>query len=364
MRALLILLLLLALPWHARSESSEPITIGAIYGFTGAANVWSTQVRRGLELARDEINAAGGIHGRPINVIFEDSRTTPQGAVMAFKKLVNTDHVHAVVGDIFSFLTLPLVPLAQRSRVVLVTPSIFDTDLPENSEYFFTTCPRKDSIASSVNRFFSLNQEIKSVAIICADNTWGRTYLDVWKRVAREHNVDVVDENCISDYSSNMRAEVLRAKSKRPDGVIVAFGVDRALTRMKEIQFTPKVLTTSDLDEAINRRGFPAHQAEGVFFADWLPTESFRQRFLNRFQEPPIMAPHNSYEALRTIAGGLRTGEADLQGAILKLKYSGDTGPVDYQGTRAGNQALATLMVVSQGTIRPVLEQPSPVLAK
>ena len=96
---------------------TRPITIGAIYGFTGAANVWSAQARRGLELARDEINAAGGIHGRSIKVIFEDNRTTPQGAVGAFKKLVNTDHVHAVVGDIFSFLTLPLVPLAQRSHI-------------------------------------------------------------------------------------------------------------------------------------------------------------------------------------------------------------------------------------------------------
>ncbi len=76
------------------------------------------------------------------------------------------------------------------------------------------------------------------------------------------------------------------------------------------------------------------------------------------------MAPHNSYEALRTIAEGLRTKQPDLQGAILKLKYPGDTGPIDYQGTRAGNRAISTLMVVSQGAIRAVAEQPNPGVAK
>jgi branched-chain amino acid transport system substrate-binding protein len=292
--------LVLFLATVATAETKPPIRLGAIYGFTGFANVWSAQARRGIELARDEINSAGGIHGRDLEILFEDSGTTPQGAVTAFNKLVKIDRVDAVIGDIISFVTLPLVPLAQMNKVVLVTPSIFDTDLPADSRYFFTTCPRKESMAAPVEAFFSSNPEVKKVAIICADNTWGSTYLDVWRGVAKARGVAVVDENCISDYSSDMRTEVLRAKTKQPDAVIIAFGTDRALKRMKELRFTPKVLTTSDIDEAIHSRGFPAHEAEGVYFADWLPTESFRKRFERRFNDRPIMAPQNSYEAVRT----------------------------------------------------------------
>ncbi|MFO0416840.1 MAG: ABC transporter substrate-binding protein, partial [Pseudomonadota bacterium] len=210
----------------AETATKPPIKIGAIYGFTGFSNVWSAQARRGIEMARDEINNAGGINGRSLEIIFEDSQTTPRGAVTAFNKLAHTDRVAAVIGDIISFVTLPLVPLAQSSKIVLITPSIFDSDLPPNSDYFFTTCPRKESIKPPVERFFALNRDVKKVAIICADNTWGRTYLDIWREVAKTSNVEIVDENCVSDYASDMRSEVLRAKSKQPDAVIVAFGID------------------------------------------------------------------------------------------------------------------------------------------
>lgn len=356
MRLIFALLLIFVTSATADTREAGPIKIGAIYGFTGFANVWSAQARRGIELARDEINEAGGVNGRTLEVIFEDSGTTPQGAVTAFNKLVKIDQVDAVVGDIISFVTLPLVPLAQINKVVLVTPSIFDSDLPANSDHFFTTCPRKESMAAPVEKFFELNPEVKSVAIICADNTWGRTYLDVWKSVANRHNVAVVDENCISEYSTDMRTEVLRAKAKQPDALIVAFGIDRALKRMQEIKFKPKVLTTSDLDEAIHSRGFPANDAEGVYFADWLATESFQKRFQAHFKDLPIMAPQNSYEAIRILAKAFRMRDPDLQHAIMTLNYSGDTGPVDYRGTRAGNRASPTLLMVSNGLIRPAGE--------
>jgi len=201
----------------------------------------------------------------------------------------------------------------------------------------------------------SLCSRATGVRIVCADNTWGRTYLDVWRAEAAKHGVKVVDENCISDYTTDMRSEVLRAKSQRPDGVIIAFGIDRALRRMKEVRFSPKVLTTSDLDEAINSRGFPASEAEGVYFADWLATDDFQRRFRERFHSQPIMAPQNSFEAIITIAEAMRRSKGDLQSSIQELNYSGATGPIDYRGSRAGNRGSATLLKVSGGRIQSCL---------
>lgn len=336
----------------ADSGERPPIRIGAIYGFTGFANVWSQQARRGIELATEDINSAGGINGRKLEVIFEDSGTTANGALTAFNKLMKVDRVRAVIGDIISFVTLPLVPIAQQNKVILVTPSIFDSDMPANSDFFFTTCPSKQSILAPVNRFFDLNPKIRTVAIICADNTWGLTYLDIWKSAAKVHDIKVLDENCIDEYASDMRAEILRAKSKNPDALIIAFGIDRALKRMKEINFSPKVLTTSDLDEAIHSRGLPAQDAIGVYFIDWLASDDFRKRFQARFNQPPIMAPQGSYEAVRVIAEAYRIDERDLPAAVSRLRYAGVSGPIDFTGSHAGNQGNATLMVVSDKGIQ------------
>ena len=352
MRIPLLACLLSVLPAYA--EPTPPVKIGAIYGFTGFANVWSAQARRGIEMARDEINQSGGINGRPLEILFEDSSTSAKGAVSAFNKLVRVDKVDAIVGDIISFVTLPLVPLAQANKIVLITPSIFDVDMPDNSDFFFTTCPEKSSIAPPVERFFSLNPEVRRLAIICADNTWGRTYLDVWKSVANRRQIQIVDENCLDEYSSDMRAEVLRAKSKQPDALIVAFNTDKALQGMKELNFSPKLLMTSDIDEAVNRRGLPLQEARGVYFVDWLPTEEFTRNFERRYREPPIMAPRNSYDAVRTIAEAFRTGETNLQSAIGKIYYFGGVGPIDFRTSRSGNKAAASLMIVTERGIEPV----------
>jgi ABC-type branched-subunit amino acid transport system substrate-binding protein len=67
-RLLFALLFVLATSAAAETSKSRPIKIGAIYGFTGFASVWSTQARRGIELARDEINHVGGISGRNIEI--------------------------------------------------------------------------------------------------------------------------------------------------------------------------------------------------------------------------------------------------------------------------------------------------------
>jgi branched-chain amino acid transport system substrate-binding protein len=343
-RALLVLLVFVS----SASAEPAPVRVGAIFGLTGFANVWSSQARRGIEMARDEINQDGGINGRPLEVIFEDSGTTAKGGVAAFNKLVRIDKVDALVGDIISFVTLPLVPLAQANKIVLITPSIFDSDMPEKADYFFTTCPEKASIAAPVDRFFSMNPDIKRVAIICADNTWGRTYLDIWKSGAESHGIKIVDENCLDDYSSDMRAEVLRAKSKAPDGVIVAFNTDKALRRMKEVGFSPKVLTTSDIDEAINRRGFPLKEALGVHFIDWRPTPEFRKKFEARYKDILMMAPQNSYDALLTLAKALRKGDGDLQSSVRSINYIGGVGPVDFRDSHSGNKAGASLMVITE----------------
>jgi branched-chain amino acid transport system substrate-binding protein len=348
--AALALCVIISAPCSAQ-KSADSIKVGAVYGFSGFASVWSEQARRGIEMAVDEINQSGGVNGRELEMFYEDSRSTSAGAVTAFKNLLKVAHVEAVVGDILSFLTLPLVPLADKYRIVLITPSIFDSDLPADSEYLFTTCPRRNSIKAPVDRFFQFNPDVRAVAVICADNSWGLTYLDVWKQSARQHNAKIVDANCLDEFSTDMRAEVLRAKSKRPDAVVVAFGVDRALRRMREIGFAPKILSTSDVMEALQTRGLSREQAEGVYFNDWLASPQFKQRFQSRYQQPAIMEPQNSYEAVRSIAEAYRRSPGDLLAGMRQVKYEGVAGKIDFTRSRAGNMGEGTLLQVKKGQV-------------
>ena len=86
------LIILMISPWSVKAESAtSTYKIDVVYGFTGAAQSWSDYGRMALELARDEINQAGGVNNKKIELIFEDSKPTPAGSVSAFSKLTSID---------------------------------------------------------------------------------------------------------------------------------------------------------------------------------------------------------------------------------------------------------------------------------
>ncbi|WP_375783518.1 substrate-binding protein [Bradyrhizobium sp. Pha-3] len=118
------------------AESRGPIRIGAVLPFSGGVELYGQQARLGLDLAAGDINAAGGILGRPVEVIYADDKTRPQAAAEAMRSLVEKDGVLAVVGPITSQNLNALVPLAESSR----TPLLYATNYEGGkcSRYLFS----------------------------------------------------------------------------------------------------------------------------------------------------------------------------------------------------------------------------------
>ncbi len=90
------------LAYAASAKAAEPIKIGAVLPFSGGVELYGRQAKLGLDLAAEEINAGGGILGRPVEVIYEDDKTDPAAAVDATHKLIERDGVFAIVGPITS----------------------------------------------------------------------------------------------------------------------------------------------------------------------------------------------------------------------------------------------------------------------
>jgi len=345
------LILIFYLSASLLAQEPETIKIGAAYGLSGPAHVWSGQARRGIELAVKEINEDGGIHGRPLEIIFEDTQTSASRSVTVFKKLVTVDRVSAVVGDIFSFCTTPLIPLAEKYQTVLIAPSTFNTLLPSETPYFFTTCPRTESLYRPVRQFFDANKDVKSAVIFCAENGWGHTYRDVWQKVAKEKNVEILDTVCLADFAADFRTEVLKASAKDPDAIITGYGIERVVKRMKEINFEAKILTTSDIIEALHYRGLSLKESSGIYFNDWLAGEDFHSAFEKEYEAKAVLEPQNSYEAIIALARALRSEEKDLLRALKSTRYEGVSGPIDFTRSNAVNYAKGSLMLIKDGQI-------------
>jgi branched-chain amino acid transport system substrate-binding protein/urea transport system substrate-binding protein len=101
---------------HATTAgSAEPIKIGAVLPFSGGVELYGGQAKLGIDLAVKDINAGGGILGRPVEVLYEDDKTDPAAAVDATRKLIERDRVLALVGPITSRNLNAIAPEVERS---------------------------------------------------------------------------------------------------------------------------------------------------------------------------------------------------------------------------------------------------------
>jgi len=102
-------------------SKSEVMKIGVIGTLTGVGSFHGQQEIRGVEIALDEINSNGGINGKKIKLIIEDSPGNPEKAVSAFKKLTEINKVDFIIGDSWSSTTVVIVPIANEKKILLIS---------------------------------------------------------------------------------------------------------------------------------------------------------------------------------------------------------------------------------------------------
>lgn len=339
----------------AWAEPAKPFRLGGIAALTGPASGWGNKARQGWELAVEGLNAHGGVNGRNIELIVEDSKTTPAGAVSAFHKLKNIDAVDAMVGDVWDFLTTPLIPLADSNKILLVS-TIIDQSTHERSPYFFTLGPKIVSTKGAVNQFLALNPGITRAAILGWDNDWGYAYEKIWSSALSEHQVELASTQRSTDLATDWRMEVTKAAALKPEAVFFGYQADRILRRFKEQRLEPKVLTTSNIVEELDLGTIPHELSEGVYYTDWIPNSDFVRAFRKKYGEAPTLNAPDAYEAVRSIARAAALDPRDMHGAMAQVSYQGVTGRVDFGESIAGNQSVASLMVVRSGVGIPVSE--------
>ena len=119
--------------------SDEPFVIGAMDALTGGAESYGNPIQRAKLLAMEEINAAGGINGRMLEIVFEDSKCAAADAITAYNKLTDVDGVKIILGTTCSGSMLGAAPRAEEEGVVLLSASATSPDIAEAGDYIFRT---------------------------------------------------------------------------------------------------------------------------------------------------------------------------------------------------------------------------------
>src|SRR5947209_3824494 len=118
----------------------DAIKVGVYLDLSGQTSSFGLSTRRGIEMARDEINNAGGINGRQIQLVVEDEQGEPGKVTTVVTKLLRQDQVKALLGEVASTNSLTAAPKAQEAHIPMITPSSTNPEVTKKGDYIFRVC--------------------------------------------------------------------------------------------------------------------------------------------------------------------------------------------------------------------------------
>src|SRR5215813_2118643 len=173
--------------------AKDPILIGYLPALTGPSSSTGIGINRGIQLAVQEINAAGGIDGRPLELITRDTQSDPTKAVNGAAELTRGQKVSCVFGPVNSGESLAVVPLLARTNTPQIHPCWVDT-LTDSKKYpmCFRNAPTNQQIGAAANRYVVDVLKRKKVAVISDTSGYGTASVNAYVPMLQAMAAEVV----------------------------------------------------------------------------------------------------------------------------------------------------------------------------
>ena len=121
-------------------KPTNEIRIGGVGPLTGEAATFGLSTQQGMQLAVAERNAAGGVLGKPVKLVFADDKGDPTEGATVYTKLIEQDRVCAIVGTVMSKVSLAGAPICQAARIPMISPTSTNPKVTEVGDYIFRAC--------------------------------------------------------------------------------------------------------------------------------------------------------------------------------------------------------------------------------
>ncbi len=201
--------------------ANEPIRVGYLPALTGPSSSTGIGITRGTELAVAEINAAGGIDGRPLELITRDTQSDPTKAVNAAAELVNQQQVKVVLGPLNSGESLAAVPMLARSKTLQVHPCWVDS-LTDPAKYpmCFRNAPTNQQIGGAANGYVVDVLKHKKVAVISDTTGYGTASVNAYVPMLKTKGAEVVYQGNVDAANPDLKPELLRMQSAGAEAIM------------------------------------------------------------------------------------------------------------------------------------------------
>ncbi|MDQ5873499.1 MAG: ABC transporter substrate-binding protein [Acidobacteriota bacterium] len=343
-----------------RRSSGDEILIGEYGSLTGTTATFGQSTDHAIQMAFDEINAAGGLLGKKVKVIVEDDQSKPEEAATAVTKLINQNHVVAMLGEVSSSRSLAAAPICQANRVPMISPSSTNPRVTQVGDYIFRVCFIDPFQAEVGARIAWEILKLKKVAILSdVRNDYSVGLQTFFRQHYKQLGGEIVAEQSYSEGDSDFRAQLTQIKSASPEGIYVPGYYTEVATiarQARELGITVPLIGGDGWDsprlweiggEALNGCYFSNHYSVD----DPSPAvQKFVADFRKRFNETPDALAALGYDAARILADAMtRAGSTSgdkVRDALAATKdFQGVTGKITINSERNAVKPAVVLKI-------------------
>ena len=350
------------------------IEIGYFGDLTGPTFNFGQSAINGVLMAASEINQAGGINGRKIDIVIEDDKGSPEEAARLTAKLVDQDKVVAIIAGGTSGNSRAAAPKAQASHIPLISPSSTDPAVTQTGNYIFRAC-FVDTFQGEVMASFAVNTLKAQKAAILTDfnSTYSKGLTDYFKLSFGRLGGIIVSEQTYTQGDADFKGQLSTIRSAEPDVIYIpGYYGDVALIakQARMIGLTQALLGGDGWDapelwqiggDALNGAYISTHySADNPSPEIQQFVELYKQRYGNLLPDAHAAL---AYDAARILFAAIaRTGSSDgdkLREALSQTKnFNGVTGVISMDANRNAVKPAVVLKLedlksIYQETIQP-----------
>lgn len=331
------------------TDTGDTIRVGVYGDLTGQTSSFGQSTKNGIELAVEEINNAGGINGKKIQLIVEDDQGRPEQAKTVVSKLINQDRVHAVLGEVASTNSLAAAPVAQEAKIPMITPSSTNPKVTEVGDYISRVCFIDPFQGSVMAKFASNTLKAKTAAILGDVNSdYSKGLTQFFEEEFTRLGGKVVAKEAYTQTDPDFKGQLTKIRNLNPDVIYVPgyYGqVGIIAKQARELDMNMPLLGGDGWDSPeLWKLGGAA--LKNTYISNHYSAENpapeiqnFVKAYKAKFNVEPDSLAALAYDAAKVLADAIKraggTDSAKLKDAINATKgFAGVTGQITIDSGR------------------------------
>lgn len=342
------------------SAESSTIKVGEFASLTGSEATFGQSSHKGTQLAIDDLNAGGGVLGKKIDLIYEDNQSQAGQSAIVVRKLISSDGVVAVLGEVASSRSLEAAPICQQSGIPMISPASTNPKVTQVGDDIFRVCFIDPFQGTVMANFARKTLKLNSVAVLSdvkSDYSLGLAKFFKQGFIAAGGNI-IAEEN-YSGGDKDFSAQLTAIKAANPDGIFVPgyyTEVGLIVLQAKQLGINCPIFG-GDGWESSSLVPIGGAALEGDYFSthyspqDTSPAvQNFVKEFTAKYGETPDAMAALGYDSAMLLADAIkRAGATDgpkIRDALAATKnFPGVTGNITMDANRDASKPAVILEI-------------------